>query len=296
MAMWGCTTQDGQDTSRVVAHVGSSTLTLDDARQEIPDFVWKQDSTQALKHYRDEWVRNQLMVSEAQRLGIDEQPEVQRELERQRQLVYRRALRKYVLGRKEDELQVTEQEAQQYYQANKDQFVLQEKYVRYRHLIASSLQKASSARQALLRGEEWPDVVRKYGLNAEATLRDSKRYFPISTALEEVPPLHRFIKVIGIREISPIRNVNGRYHFVQLMEEKPAGEHPELNWVMKNIQDWLRVEKRKRQFQSFLQNLYLEAEANREVKLYEPFPNKSTNKSNPEQAPALHDSTQSVEE
>ena len=55
--------------------------------------------------------------------------------------------------------------------------------------------------------------------------------------------MNRYLQRIGITEISVIEQVGNEYHFVQLLEEKPKGEHPDLEWLLSEIQQWLLLEK-----------------------------------------------------
>jgi hypothetical protein len=49
--------------------------------------------------------------------------------------------------------------------------------------------------------------------------------------------------------------------------EKPKGEHPDLEWLLSEIQQWLLLEKKRTSFKSYQQNLYLQAEANNEIEI-----------------------------
>src|SRR5690625_6309655 len=64
--------------------------------------------------------------------------------------------------------------------------------------------------------------------------------------LREHSELRYFLSYIGITERSPIAYSGGHYHMIQLMEEKKAEEYPELEWLLPNIKEWLKVEKSQR--------------------------------------------------
>ena len=158
-------------------------------------------------------------------------------------------------------------EARDYYIEHKDNFLLNERFIRFRFFKAASLNNAAKARQEILRGSAWENVVAKYALQPEYTLRHSERFWPITKAAEESPILNRYLRKIGISEISVIERVGNEFQFVQLMEEKPIGEHPDLEWLLGEIQEWLILEKKRTSFKSYMQNLYLQAEANNEIEL-----------------------------
>ncbi len=259
-----------QDTSvkKRLARVGNEVLTLEEATEHISSFMLEQDSVSALQRYRKDWIQRQIILQEAQRVDIAQNPEIQKRLKRMREEVLVQGLKDYVLADYEEELTITDEEARNYYQAHKDQLVLDERYVRFRHLVASTHEQAQSARRDLMRGIEWPEVAKTYSKSPEAKIQESEKFWPISMAVADNNIMNSFLQRIGITEISPIRRVNGDYHFVQLMETRPAGGHPDLDWLLSHIKEWLRLEKRRRHFNSYVKNLYLNAQSNNEIETY----------------------------
>lgn len=260
-----CTSpNDGEETKRL-ARVGNEYLTLEHARAQIPDFMLQQDSIGALQAYRETWIENRLMLQEAERLQLRQDDEVQSKILKAQQDVLTQALKDAVISDYEEELIVTDEEARNYYQAHKDQFVLNERFVQFRHLIAEDIESARAAKRELMQAVPWPEVARKYSVNAEAKITESEQFWPISMAASDISIMNRYLKIIGQSEISPIQRVNGNYHFVQLMESRAKGEHPDLDWLMEQIKDWLLLDKRRRHFSSYVKNLYLKAQSNNEV-------------------------------
>ena len=263
-----CTSPRSGDEVKRLARVGNEYLTLEQARTQIPDFMLQQDSIGALKAYRETWIENRLMLQEAERLQLRRNSEVQHKIQQAQQEVLTQALKDAVISDYEDELVITDEEARNYYQAHKEQFVLNERFVQFRHLIAEDIESARAAKRELMQAVPWPEVARKYSLNAEAKITESEQFWPISMAASEINIMNRYLKIIGQSEISPIQRVNGNYHFVQLVESRAKGEHPDLDWLMEQIKDWLLLDKRRRHFSSYVKNLYLKAQSNNEVDTY----------------------------
>lgn len=252
----------------VLAEVGNHALTLSDARNAIPEHILQADSVNAFLNYRDDWVRKQLIIQEAYRLNIPNREAVRKEMQRIQDEYLVQVVQDFIIGEFEMDLSVTDEEARDYYQQNKDKFILDERYVQYRHLIARNRADADNARNALLRGVSWEEVANQYSLYAELKIRESERYWPISVSGGDVDMLNRYLQVIGPSEISPIYRAGNEYHFVQLIGEKPKGEHPDLDWLIAQIKRWLELEKRKRAFNTYVKNLYLQGQANNEIKIY----------------------------
>ena len=272
----GCIRPSDNADGEVLARVGSATLTLQQARQQIPDFVFARDSVSALRSFREDWIERQLLIQEAERSDLNHRNDVAGRIARAREDVLVQALKDNVLGGYEEQIEVTKEEARQYYEENKEQFVLDERYIRFRHLVTADLGDSRSAKRDLLRGKTWREVVQKYALDKEETLENSTRFYPQSAALKNYGPMHQYLKVIGIGEVSPIRLIDGQYHFVQLVEQRAEGEHPDLEWLLGRIQDWLRLEKRRKRFNGYVKNLYLRANSNNEIITYDVLPQQTS--------------------
>ncbi len=261
-----CETAADTDISPVIASVGNSSVTLDEAIEQIPDIILAQDSLAAITNFKEQWIKSQLKIQEADRIQIWNTPEFQKRMERQRVQLMENVLTEYILAEHSEQLEVTRDEAQNYFQAHKDKFVLDERYVRFRHVTTSTRTEAENARRDLMRGVSWNDVVNTYSLQSELKLRESSQFWPISVAAADIPMLNRYLNVIGLSEISPIYQFRGQFHFVQLMEERNEGDHPDFDWLIPQIEDWLRLEKSQRITKAFIRNLYLKAESNNEIK------------------------------
>ncbi|MDR9416857.1 MAG: peptidyl-prolyl cis-trans isomerase [Gracilimonas sp.] len=249
----------------LLAEVNTEQLTLEEALERIPLNVLRSDSVTAVEKYRDDWIRKQVILQEANRLNFTSRPDVQEKIRRMQEELILQEVQDYVISEFEDDLTVSEQEARDYYQQHKDRFVLDERYVRFRHLVAKTNADAEQAKQELMRGNEWEDVARKYSKFPELKIRESERFWPISVAGGEYNMLNRYLQIIGPSEISPTYRTSGEYHFVQLIDERPEGDHPDLDWLINQIRDWLTLEKRKRTFNTYVKNLYLQGQANNEI-------------------------------
>ena len=261
-------TRSATSPSVLLAEVGPEQLTLEEAKDRIPTNVLRSDSVSAIQKYRDEWIRRQVILQEADRLNFTQRSGMEEKLQRIREEFILQEVQDYVISEFEDDLTVSEQEARDYYQQNKDRFVLDERYVRYRHLIAESNAEAERAKRDLMRGIEWQTVASEYSKYPDLKIRESERFWPISIAGGDIQMLNRYLRIIGPSEISPTYRSGNEYHFVQLIDERPEGDHPDLDWLIDQIRDWLTLEKRKRTFNTYVKNLYLQGQANNEIKIY----------------------------
>ena len=262
-----CQPKSGNDTV-ILAEVGNQILTHSEALASIPVNALDTDSTLALKKYTDDWVRRQIILQEADRLNFTDRRDVRERMQRVQDEFILQAVQDYIISEFEDDLSVSELEARNYYQQNKDKFTLEEQYVQYRHVITESISEAQNAKRELMRGTDWETVAKRYTKYPDLKIRESQKFWPISISGGDVNMLNRYLRVIGPSEISPIYRSGNEYHFVQLIDERPEGDHPDLDWLIEQIREWLTLEKRKRAFNTYVKNLYLQAQANNEIKIY----------------------------
>ncbi|MEX0723968.1 MAG: peptidylprolyl isomerase [Gracilimonas sp.] len=252
----------------VLAEVGNQVLTKEHARSEIPPHIFEDDSATAYLNFRDEWVQRQIILQEADRLNFSNRQDVQKRLQRLEEEYILQSVQDYIISEFEEGMEVSDQEARNYYQQNKDKFTLEERYVRYRHVIAESNADAERAKRELMQAVEWETVAERYSKYSDLKIRESDRFWPISIAGGDISMLNRYLRIIGPSEISPTYRSGNEFHFVQLTEERPAGDHPDLDWLIDQIKEWLILEKRKRAFNTYVKNLYLQAQANNEIKIF----------------------------
>lgn len=262
-----CTSRTRPGDNMVIASVDGTYLYLEDALEEIPAFVFEEDSASAIQTYAEQWVRKQVSLQHAERIGVSQTEQFREKMDRFYDQALEAQLKDYILQENQDEIQVTQEEAQNYYQANKERFMLDETYMQFRHLTTRTRTEADNANREIANGVPWEDVVRKYSVDPDLQLRQATMYWPESLAAADIPALSEYLSIMGITERSPIHFYEGQYHFVQLMDIKSEGEYPELEWLIPQIQEWLTLEKSRRITNAYIRNLYLQAEANNEIEL-----------------------------
>ena len=267
IVLGGCNQAKPPSDEQVIARVGNQFLTLEQVLREIPPFALEQDQYQAIQSFRDEWLRTTVLQREALRNNLHRNPQIRERLEQSEREILRNALREGILAT--HPISISDAEVRDYYNLHRDNFVLQERYLRVRHVVTQTLDESRDAKNDLMRGIGWEAVVERYAIQPEETLLRANQFFPESTLFTNNPPMREYLRVMGITEISPIRSFEGRFHFIQIMEDRPAGEHPDLEWVFDQIRTWLEMEKRRRTIRIFEQNLILQAEANNEIEVFD---------------------------
>jgi len=268
LVLSGCSSSGQPDTGLVVARVGNEFLTYEEIRRNVPENVFRADSLKAITQYRDTWIESMVIYQEGSRNGMAELPYTKERLRKAQASVIQEVMREMLL--KQNPVSVTESEVRDYYNQHRSNFVLQERYLKVRHVVTATLEDSRQAKNDLLRGVSWDMVVERYALYKDEALVNSERYIPESALFPDNSPMREYLSVMGISEISPIRSLNDQFHFIQITSERSAGEHPDLDWVTDHIHSWLEVEKRRRAIRIFEQNLIMQAQANNEIEFFNP--------------------------
>lgn len=273
LLLLSCESPEADQQAEQIARVGDEYLSLEQAKRAIPPFIYKEDSAAALERYRKQWIQRRLVLREADKLNLRQKKEIQEKLQRAEHEILREALRTHIITEKVDTT-VSAQEVKAYYEANKEHFMLGEPYVRFRHLKTQNIEDARAAKRALQSGTPWKMVADNYAMEPPDAIANARRYQPMSEVLNDNEVMRGYLQTMDTDEISPIRRVNRVYQFVQLAGRREQNEAADMKWIMQKVKNWIILDKRKRKFNSYLKNLYLKAESDNEIDVYNVIPTK----------------------
>ncbi len=266
-SLYSCTPNQREADDTVIASVAGKTLTIGDAKNKIPVFVIEQDSISAIQSFANQWVQQQVSLDHARRLGIQNTDRFYQRIRQYEEELLINLLKEHILETNESQIEVSNEEALTYYQSHREQLTFDEKYVRFRLISTRTRADAENANRDLINGLEWEDIVERYSINPDLQLRQSTQFWPISMAATDIPPVNQNLRTLGISERSPIHYFGNHYHLVQLMDERTEGEYPDLDWLIPQIAEWLKLERSRRITNAYLRNLYLQADTNNEIEL-----------------------------
>lgn len=263
----GCTQHADRPSTEPLAKVGDKVLYFDEIEQSVPEYMLAKDSISVVRNYVDQWVRNQVLLDEAIRLRLDTNPVINTRIDKAKRDILISELRNQIQLNNITE-SISDEDVAQFYTTNREIFVLNERHVKVRHLFSLDYDAISTARTELAAGSSWEAIVSKYAIDTEYSLQTDKQLVAVSQAFSGYPTLKSYLGVIGLNEVSPITQESGYYHFIQIVEDRPTGDHPELPYVFDRIQEWLRLDRTRRAFKTYEQNLLVQAKANGEIVIY----------------------------
>lgn len=245
--------------------MGSTSLTLEETFTAIPEFILREDTLTAIQIYTNQWIETEVAADYARRAGLHRYSEFRNRLRYAERELLVNFLKELILDNNVNEIEVSQEEAQNYYMIYRDQFTFQEPYIRFRLISTRTRTEAENANRDLIAGHDWEEILQRYSVDPTVQLDHSRQFWPLSMAASDVPPVQQNLRTLGITERSPIHYHNGLFHLAQVMEIRTEGEVPNLDWLIPQIQEWLKLEKSRRIVNAYLRNLYLQAEANNEI-------------------------------
>jgi len=238
-----------EERGRIVAKVGDATLTVKDLDQDLPDVVRRRLVPGQLREYVENWVQRELFAQEAERRGVDADPQLRRELERlKRELLAQRAVEMLL----PDSFRVADADARRYYEANKDQFMRDVDEVKLAEIWVSQMALARDIYVRAKSGEDFGALAQKYSEGPGA-----KRGGVVGTvALEDLPAAlrRRVARAKPGSLLKPIALAKGVV-VVKVLNKYPAKSVRDFEEVRPRIVAELQREEYQKAYEAALQEL-----------------------------------------
>jgi len=254
-----------------VARVGDRHLLREEVDRAIHSIPIAQDSADARQQIVEQWVTNELLHQEAQRIGLRQNEDVRRLLEESERSVLVNALvtRLY----QENPVSPTPPEMQAYFENHREQLRLRESFARVRYLWTAGRENAEAARTMLQqappadRDSIWSVAIDRYATDGGLADEISSSFYPESKIFLDKPPLREAVSGLLGGQIAPIIELDSTFHLVQLVERIPARTIPEPAWIEDELVRRLVIQGRKQLFARQVQRLRNEALAREDLEV-----------------------------
>jgi hypothetical protein len=163
---------------------------------------------------------------------------------------------------------VSDSEALHYFHQHQKKFILDERFVKFRHVAARSFSEALRAHRELEDDSSWAAVARHFSLKPEEKIAKSTKFWPVSALFHHLPPMKRYISRLDSGQFSPIKRYKGVYHFVQIVNVRKKGDTADPQWFNAQLKEWLTMDKQHKYYQSYVKKLYFKAQNNNEIYLF----------------------------
>ncbi|MDR9387751.1 MAG: peptidyl-prolyl cis-trans isomerase [Balneolaceae bacterium] len=258
----GCGESNSTSTpSEVVAIVDNQILTQQDLTQQLMQTPGVVDTLSFYKSAQKSWVEREMVLAHARSIGLDKTPRYQSRQEELQVQLLEDEFAIYLEQYHDSNVEVTQEEVQEFYLQNRDRFQFEEPWFRIRHVTTSSYQDALDARSDLLGGRPWQEIAQQYSLDPQARIQQSEQVRPLSQWFSDLPQLQSLLSVLGVTEVSDVYRIAGRWHFIQISSRLEAGDVPDSDWSRQWIASWLRQQKKDALNQAYMRNLLGEFES-----------------------------------
>ncbi len=254
----------------VVAKVGNHKLYRSQLQSYIPAGVSPDDSTRLARQWINAWAEDLLMLDMAEEQLSGEDKDVSKELEE-----YRRTLLKYryeqlYINQRLDTL-ITDEEVEQYYNANTDRFRLERPLLKARYMIISPDARSLSSLKKMMSSEDEEEVMEADSLGAYAAIK----YVDAAEGWKDAITVAQDLGVDYISLVSSIKNrfaelqdENGVLHVCYIADIVPAGKPAPMEYVTERIRDII-LSSRKHKLETELERDLLEdASRNQKFVIY----------------------------
>lgn len=269
LALAGCRGEDPSafpSDSPAVARVGEAVLTEAELRDALGSATPGLDSASARRQVVEQWVRRQLVVQEARREGLDELPDVQRQLRDSESAVLEAAyLERFFEA---EPAEPTEPEIEAYFEANRERLALREPYVRLRLIRTASREDAQAALGALgqIQGSPIADslfalAAREYDATPDGAVALADSYIPESRLLALDETLGGRVAALGAGATPALVEGGDAFYAVSVVDRVRTGQTPSLAMLRPEIAERLAIRRRKEAEARLIARLRSEAEA-----------------------------------
>ena len=265
----GCKKQDTP--SNYVARVGDQHLLREEVDRAIHSIPIAQDSAEARQQIVEQWVTNELLHQEAQRLGLRQDTEVKRLLDESERSVLVNAFMTHLY--EENPVSPTASEMLAYFENHREQLRLRESFARVRYLHCADQANAEAARTMLqqappaARDSIWSVAIDRYAVDAPFAKEISSSFLPENKIFLDKPPLREAVSELLGGQIAPVVESDSMFHVVQLVERIPARTIPEPAWIEDELVRRLVIQGRKQLYARQVQRLRNEALAREDLEI-----------------------------
>jgi hypothetical protein len=269
-AFFGNACNKNQASDAIVAQVGEKTLTWAELEDVIPNNSSPEDSINLSETYIKDWVREQVVLRQAEENLSDEQKNFDELIEN-----YRKSLLTYSyeqeLVRQKLDTNVNEEEIEKYYNDNIKNFELKDYIVKVKFCALSSDSKDLKQMKKLFYSTESGDLVKWEALCIEkqaAYYFDEDRWMLWEDLVQKIPleifDVESFLKKNKSIELER----NGNTHFISFLDYQLSGSQSPLSFEREKIKDMI-INKRKIELLTRMrEDLYQQAMEKKEVEIF----------------------------
>lgn len=239
----------GEKGNLVVAVVGDTKITKTDLNERIARLPERYQNIVNMRkdEFLQDVVNDTLVYQEALRKGVHKDPDLLKILDQaKKKIIIAKFLKDNVAGT----VVVTDEEVEDYYNANKDKYNTAE-IMRVSHILLPTKEEAEAILAQLNDGAEFDALARAKSVDPTAQKGGDIGYFPKG---QLIPEFEKTCAALEVGQTSGVVKTKLGYHIIKLTDRRPPQPRP-LEQVRSNIQISLKTEKKQQKFNELLERL-----------------------------------------
>ena len=238
-----------RDKEVVLVLVGDEKITVEDFNERIANLPRRyRDIVNKRKgEYLQELISDTMLYHEAIRKNLHKDKDVQKVIEEARKKIL---IAKLLKDEVDDEIVITEEDINEFYDANKDKYMASE-IMRVSHILVPSREDAEGILKKLAGGENFEDLARAKSVDPTAQRGGDIGYFPRGQLM---PEFENACAQLDVGEVSGVVRTKLGYHIIKLTDRKEPELRP-IEQVSGDIRSRLRTIKRQKIFNEMIGRL-----------------------------------------
>jgi len=265
-----CSLLPGMKQDAPVARVMDHYLYTSDLEHVLPDGISKKDSATLASRYVDTWIRDQLMLQQAELALTEEQKDFERQIAEYRRSLLVFSYRQKLLQQKMDTL-VPAAEIENYYTENLGNFILSGDVIRgsYMKLPKDAPRMDEVRRWSWNNGEEELDQMEKYCLSYAEKFSDFNESWIYFSSLSDQLPMTISRPSSYLRYNRNIETSDSLYRYMlHISDHLAEGETTPLELVEEDIRNIILNKRKIEFFQELDRSVYNEGVSKKQFELF----------------------------
>lgn len=233
----------------VIARVNGAKLTLEDLYAEVPKYYLDSITQEQKLQFVERWINGEVLYQEALRRGLQRDAQLKEKLRAAEKNILIAELIQRELQRR---VQVTEEEARQYYQSHLDEFTRAADEVRASQILVPTLEEIGKIRKEIEAGGDFAQLARKHSVDPTAEQGGDLGYFVSDDVLPEVAKAAFSLSPGTLSK--PIKTEFG-YHLIIVNDTKKKGSVRSFDLVKEEIIGQFSMRKELEQLNLLLEEL-----------------------------------------
>jgi hypothetical protein len=255
-----------------VARVGNFYLYQANLTGLVPEGSSLDDSTELVRAYIDNWIREHLIITEAEERLSMAQKDFSQKLEDYRRSLLRYRFENEVLASAMD-TSIDQNLVETYYYANKEQFLLRRPVIQGRFVKLERMAPRQEQLKKWLVSKRSKDLKEleeycfQYAFSSQ--LPDSVWLFTDELFKGMAAETQQAFQFNRLNELQSVEDSSFRY-YLYLKAYRPAGAVSPLSFEEQNIVSLILLQRRQEHISRYYEDLYRKARAEKKFEIYEP--------------------------